>query len=87
MWAWLDRHQRRIALAGITLLMVVGFALHRDYGVRWDEPFQRGYGQLVSRYVFSGNWAPASPAMGHIWGMIFGSQRSPLMYRWRSEGS
>ena len=55
MWAWLDRHQRRIALAAIALVMVVGFALHRDYGVPWDEPFQRGYGQLVSRYVFSGN--------------------------------
>ena len=55
MWAWLDRHHRPIAFAGIAIVIVVGFALHRDYGVPWDEPFQRGYGQLVSRYVFSGN--------------------------------
>jgi len=55
MWAWLDRHHRLIALAGVAFVMVVGFALHRDYGVPWDEPFQRGYGQLVTRYVFSGN--------------------------------
>ena len=55
MWAWLDRRHRLIALAGVALVMVLGVALHRDYGVPWDEPFQRGYGQLVSRYIFSGN--------------------------------
>ena len=55
MWAWLDRQHRPIALAGMAIVIVVGFAVHRDYGVPWDEPFQRGYGQLVSRYMFSGN--------------------------------
>src|SRR5262245_29663536 len=55
MWMWIDRHHRPLALAGLALIVLVGFALHRDYGVPWDEPYQRGYGQLVARYAINGN--------------------------------
>lgn len=54
-WAWIDRHHRGPALVLLLALLATGFALHRDYGVPWDEPIQRNYGQLVSRYVLQGD--------------------------------
>ncbi len=47
---------RRIA-AGLLLLalLVTGFSLYRDYGISWDEPVQRGYGEMVYNYLAEGD--------------------------------
>ena len=37
------------------VLVVLGVAVHRDYGLSWDEPFQAAYGHQVFAYVFQGD--------------------------------
>jgi DUF2993 family protein len=55
MWSWFERHHWRAALVGLAAVTVVGVLLHRDYGVPWDEPTQRGYAQVVGRYALHGD--------------------------------
>ncbi|MFT5171528.1 MAG: hypothetical protein ACI9BD_001305 [Candidatus Marinamargulisbacteria bacterium] len=37
------------------LLAGLGAVVHGDFGISWDEPIQRQYGQVVYDYVFSGD--------------------------------
>lgn len=43
------------ALAFFAAVLATGFALHRDFGVPWDEPIQRDYAHMVSRYILRGD--------------------------------
>ena len=43
------------ALVFFAAVFATGFALHRDFGVPWDEPIQRDYARIVSRYVVQGD--------------------------------
>lgn len=36
-------------------VLLLGLIVSRDYGVSWDEGFQRGYGQTMWEYVADGN--------------------------------
>ena len=50
--------RRRTAVIAVFLLIILtalGLGLHRDYGVSWDEPVQRGYGEKVYRYIAAGD--------------------------------
>jgi hypothetical protein len=49
----LRRHAAAVVF--FAALFATGFALHRDFGIPWDEPIQRGYGQTVSRYIWKGD--------------------------------
>lgn len=51
----LDRLQRPITLGFFVLLLAVGLATFRDYGVSWDEPEYYEYGDLVSDFYTSGD--------------------------------
>ena len=42
-------------LVFFAVLLAVGAAVFRDYGISWDESFQRKYGQQVYAYVTEGN--------------------------------
>ena len=44
-----------VVLALFGLLLLLGLAVHRDYGVSWDEPFQREYARDVFAYVSQGD--------------------------------
>jgi Gpi18-like mannosyltransferase len=37
------------------LLLAIGLWVHKDYGISWDEPFQRDYGHAVYNYVTKGD--------------------------------
>ena len=45
------------AVVFFAAVFTTGFALHHDFGVPWDEPIQRDYARLVSRYVTRGDEA------------------------------
>lgn len=51
-----NKRQRRI-VAGLLLLalLMIGFGLYRDYGISWDEPVQRRYGEMVYNYLAEGD--------------------------------
>jgi hypothetical protein len=53
--AHIDRRHRLLALLLCAALLVIGFALRHAYGIAWDEPVQRGYGQTVARFVLKGD--------------------------------
>lgn len=45
-------------LPGVLLFMiavVIGLSIYQDYGMSWDEPFQRHLGQMSWEYVFNGS--------------------------------
>ena len=44
-----------IAIVLLIVLTVLGLGLHRDYGISWDEPVQRRYGEKVYRYIAAGD--------------------------------
>ena len=46
---------KRHALALVLLFCytVVGLTIYNDYGISWDEPLQRDYGEKVFNYVFN----------------------------------
>ena len=50
---WLNPYIPGIILFFIAL--VIGLATYKDYGVGWDEPFQRGPGLLSYNYIFYDN--------------------------------
>jgi hypothetical protein len=49
--AFLDAHRRLIVWICLGLLLGLGLATFRDYGISWDEPTQRTYGEMVYDYV------------------------------------
>jgi hypothetical protein len=53
---FLNRAQIAAAVC-LTALLFLGLALFDDYGVSWDEPVQRQYGEKLFRYVASGDRA------------------------------
>lgn len=51
-----SRWARVAAVAGFfCLLLVIGLLSFKDYGISWDEPFQKEYGQAVYDYVTRGD--------------------------------
>jgi hypothetical protein len=44
-----------VVLAFFGLLLVLGLGVYRDYGVSWDEPFQREYGRAAYAYITQGD--------------------------------
>ena len=44
-----------IVAAAFVAYLAIGIFVFRDYGISWDEPFQREYGQEVFDYVFKGD--------------------------------
>jgi hypothetical protein len=47
--------ERVLAFAFFAVLLAAGALAHRDYGISWDEPFQRAYGHAVYDYVGKGD--------------------------------
>jgi hypothetical protein len=43
------------AVVFFALLLLAGLLVFRDYGISWDEPFQRAYGLAVYDFATSGN--------------------------------
>ncbi len=43
--------KRITVLAFFCLLLALGTGVHRDYGISWDEPFQREYGHAAYAYI------------------------------------
>ncbi len=41
-----------LAILALLCYMVVGLFIYDDYGISWDEPIQREYGEAVFNYVF-----------------------------------
>jgi len=54
----MKRNSRHVVFAACFLvvgLLATGLSLYRDYGVSWDEPVQRAYGETVYAYAFDGD--------------------------------
>lgn len=51
----LDRRHHQLAILLCVVLLAIGCLLRRSYGIAWDEPTQRGYGQTVARFVLKGD--------------------------------
>jgi hypothetical protein len=51
----LSRTAKAITAGFFGLLLAVGILVHDDYGVSWDEPFQKEYGRDVHAYVTHGD--------------------------------
>ena len=47
--------KRIVVLVFFGILLVLGLGIHRDYGVSWDEPFQREYGRAAYAYITRGD--------------------------------
>jgi hypothetical protein len=52
---WLDRHSAVPVVLFFIALLVIGLASFRDYGISWDEPLQRKYGQHLYDFVTKGD--------------------------------
>jgi hypothetical protein len=50
---FLKKHHLALLILGTSLLL--GFRVHRNYGIAWDEPEQREIGQQTYSYVFKGD--------------------------------
>jgi hypothetical protein len=59
----LSVHTARLATpAFFGLLLIIGVLAFGDYGISWDEPFQRDYGQAVYDYIAHGDtWMLEGP--------------------------
>ena len=42
-------------IIALVLLLIVGMATYKDYGMAWDEPAQRGPGLLSFNYIYHGS--------------------------------
>jgi hypothetical protein len=52
---WFGDHSRIVVLIFFLTLLAVGIGVYRDFGISWDEPFQREYGRAVYDYISSGD--------------------------------
>lgn len=53
--AWLNDHSIIPVTAFFIILIAVGLANFKDYGISWDEPFQKKYGQHLYNFVTEGD--------------------------------
>jgi hypothetical protein len=49
---FVEKNKNIIVAVVFAFMFMVGLAVYKDYGISWDEPIQRKYGEDVYNYVF-----------------------------------
>jgi len=90
---FLERHRRLIVIIFFAVLLGLGLAGFRDYGISWDEPNHRLYAEQAYRYVRDGdeelfstslkNYGPAFQLLLYSAERTFGLEDSRTIYLMR----
>ncbi|MFI5196943.1 MAG: phospholipid carrier-dependent glycosyltransferase, partial [Chitinophagales bacterium] len=52
---WFKTNPYAPGIVMFAIAFIIGLVIYKDYGICWDEPFQRGPGLLSYDFIFNGN--------------------------------